>query len=74
MNSTDTASRKTGYHCGAKNVEVSVTSGLRKERESICDLKTVIGSSTGSKRNCAVSAASGRLRVSFIIINQPEMV
>jgi hypothetical protein len=60
----------TGYNGGAKNARVntpaSVTSGLVKVRERISGMRTVIGSSIGSKRSNAGSVENGKRRVSII--------
>ena len=61
----ENTSRKTGYHCGAKNVGVRITSGLGKLGEGTSDMKTVIGSLMESKRSFAERAKDGKARLSF---------
>ncbi len=65
----ETAGLTTGYNGGAKNARVntsaSVTSGLGKLGERTSDMKIVIGLSKGSSKSYALSAVTGKARVSF---------
>jgi hypothetical protein len=58
-----------GYHCGAKNVGGSVTSGLGKLGEGTSDMKIVIESLKESSRSIAASAKDGKTRLGFTRID-----
>jgi len=53
------------YHLGAKNVRKNVAAMREKVRDSICDLRNVIASLTGSRKSCVVSVERGEARVSL---------